>query len=347
MRPSIALLGAGAVDDGGVVLVHRDALGAAQVFQANAFQLDAGLFHDGLAAGQDADVFEHRFAAIAEAGSLHRASIQRAAQLVDYQSGQRFAFHFFGDHQQRLAGAGDLLEQRQQILHVADLLFVDQDVGIFEHALHAVRIADEVGREIAAVELHAVHGLQLGVHGPGFFHRDDAVLADLLHRFGDGVADGRRRRWRKWCRPARWSSLSFTSLENFFTSSTTSSTAFSMPRFRAIGFAPAATAFTPSRKMALRQDGGGGGAVAGGVGGLRSNLAHHLRAHVLERILQFDFLGDGDAVLGDGRAAELFLENDVAAAGAKRHLHGISQLVDAAQNRLTGIFAINNLFCCH
>ena len=86
-----------------------------------------------------ADVFEHRLAAIAEAGSLHRASVQRAAQLVDHQSGQRFAFHFLGDHQQRLAGARDLLEQRQQILHVADLLLVDQDVGIFEHALHAIR----------------------------------------------------------------------------------------------------------------------------------------------------------------------------------------------------------------
>ncbi len=40
-----------------------------------------------------------------------------------------------------------------------------------------------------------------------------------------------------------------TGLENFFTSSTTASTAFSMPRFSAIGFAPAATLFTPSRKM--------------------------------------------------------------------------------------------------
>src|SRR5438105_1775005 len=40
-----------------------------------------------------------------------------------------------------------------------------------------------------------------------------------------------------------------TSLENFFTSSTTRSTAFSMPRLRAIGLAPAATLFTPSRKI--------------------------------------------------------------------------------------------------
>ena len=135
MRPSMAFCVTGAVDDGGVVLVDRDALGAAQVFQANAFQLDAGLFHDRLAAGQDGDVFQHRLAAIAEARSLHGAGVQRAAQLVDHEGGQRFAFHFFGDDQQRLAGAGDLLEQRQQVLHVADLLLVDQDVGIFENAL--------------------------------------------------------------------------------------------------------------------------------------------------------------------------------------------------------------------
>ncbi len=38
-----------------------------------------------------------------------------------------------------------------------------------------------------------------------------------------------------------------TGLESFLTSSVATSTAFSMPRFRAIGLAPAATAFTPSR----------------------------------------------------------------------------------------------------
>ena len=104
------LLRAGAVDDGGVVLVHGDALGAAQVVQADAFQLDAGLFHDGLAAGQDGDVFQHGLAAVAEARGLHGAGVQGAAQLVDHQGGQRFAFHFLGDDQQRLAGARDLLE---------------------------------------------------------------------------------------------------------------------------------------------------------------------------------------------------------------------------------------------
>ena len=73
----------------------------------------------------------------------------------------------------------------------------------------------------------------------------------------------------------------------------------------------------------LRQNGRGGGAVTGDVGGLRGNFAHHLRAHVLERILQLDFFGDGDAVLGDRRAAELLLEDDVAALGAEGHFHRV------------------------
>src|ERR1700728_2288814 len=40
--------------------------------------------------------------------------------------------------------------------------------------------------------------------------------------------------------------------------------------------------------------------------------------------------------------AELLLQNDVATLGAKGNLHGIGQLVDAAQNRLTGIFCVDN-----
>src|SRR6185437_10287042 len=46
------------------------------------------------------------------------------------------------------------------------------------------------------------------------------------------------------------SSLVETFFERFLMSSTTASTALSMPRFRSIGFRPAATAFTPSRTIA-------------------------------------------------------------------------------------------------
>src|SRR5439155_339230 len=59
----------------------------------------------------------------------------------------------------------------------------------------------------------------------------------------------------------------------------------------------------------LRQDGGGGRAVPSYVGGLRSHLAHHLRAHVLERILQLDLFGYRHTVLRDV-AAGILSEKD-------------------------------------
>ena len=41
-----------------------------------------------------------------------------------------------------------------------------------------------------------------------------------------------------------------------------------------------------------------------------------LRAHVLKRIVELDLLGDGHAVVGDERRAELLIEHHVAALGA-------------------------------
>jgi hypothetical protein len=52
---------------------------------------------------------------------------------------------------------------------------------------------------------------------------------------------------------------------------------------------------------------------------------------------QFDFLGDGDAVLGDARGAERLVDDDVAALGAERDLHRVGEDVDAAQHALAGV----------
>ena len=83
--------------------------------------------------------------AVAKARGLHGAGAERAAQLVDYERGQGFALHVFGDYQQRLTCARNLLEYRQQVLHVVDLLIVNEDVGIFENAFHAFGVAHEIG----------------------------------------------------------------------------------------------------------------------------------------------------------------------------------------------------------
>src|ERR1700732_2831286 len=66
---------------------------------------------------------------------------------------------------------------------------MNQDTRIFQNALHALRIGDEVRGQVAAVELHTFDYFQRRLHGFGFFHGDDAVFADLLHGFGDDAAD--------------------------------------------------------------------------------------------------------------------------------------------------------------
>ena len=50
----------------------------------------------------------------------------------------------------------------------------------------------------------------------------------------------------------------------------------------------------------VSQNGGGGGTVTGDVIGLLGGFLEKLGAHVLERIFEFDFLGDGNAVVGNG-----------------------------------------------
>src|SRR6266436_384375 len=73
----------------------------------------------------------------------------------------------------------------------------------------------------------------------------------------------------------------------------------------------------------LGQHGRRRGAVTCDVGGLGGDLAHHLRSHVLERILQLDFLRYGHAILGDDRRAELLFDYRVPALGPERDLHGV------------------------
>ena len=70
-------------------------------------------------------------------------------------------------------------------------------------------------------------------------------------------------------------------------------------------------------------------AVAGEVGGLGGDLAHELRAHVLELVGELDLAGDRHAVVRDRRRPGEALEHDVAALRAERDLHGVGQLVDA------------------
>ena len=100
--------------------------------QLDVLQLDAQVLEDRLAAGQGGDVFQHGLAAIAVARGLDGADLQDALELVDHQRGQGIAFDVLGDDEQRLFLLGNRFQQRNQVLGGADLLLVDEDVGVLQ-----------------------------------------------------------------------------------------------------------------------------------------------------------------------------------------------------------------------
>ena len=260
-------------------------------------------------------------------GAFTATHCKRAAQLVHHQSGQRFAFHVLRDDHQRLAHLGDLLEQGKQVLHRADLLFVDQDAHVFQRAFHPLGVGDEVGRKVAAVKLHSFDHFERRLHGLGFFHGDDAVLADLLHRFRDDRADlpvvvraDRADLRDHVALHVLVELLHF--LDGHFDGSFDAA-------LECRGACAGGHRLHAFAEDGLRQHGCGGGAVARYVGGLRGDFTHHLRAHVFERILQLDFFCHRHAVLGDDRRAELLLDYRIPALGAERDLYGVCQHVDA------------------
>src|SRR5690606_38097023 len=299
-------------------------------------KLDAKIFGDRLTAGQDCQILKHCLAAIAEARSLDSSNLQAATQLVDDEGGECFALDVLSDDEERLAGLDNCLKDREQRLQARELLLVNADVWIVELGDHLLGIRDEVWREIATVELHAFDDVEFGFERLGFFNRDDAFVAHALHGFSDHAADfdltvGRDR--------ANLGDLvgvlnllglladDFDNLSNSLVNAATQVHRVHAGCYRLQAFA----------NDRLSENGCSGGAVTGDVVGLGSDLAQHLRAHVLELVFEFDLLGDANAVLGGARCAERLLDDDVAAFGTERNLHRVGKNVDAAQNAFTSV----------
>ena len=279
-------------------------------------------------------------------GGLDRGDADRPPQFVDHQGCQGLPLDVFGDYEQRLAQLRDLLEHRHEVAHVGDLLVVDQQVSVLEIGLHALLVGDEVGRKVAAVELHAFDDIEAGVHALGFLDGDHPVLAHLVHRVGDEVADVavvvRRGAGDLGDLLVALDVLGrlFDDADHRFDGGVDA--ALDLHRVGAGG--DVAETFAEN---GLRQHGGCRSAVAGDIAGLGRDFANHLRTHVLERILELDFLGDGHPVLGDRRRAELLVEHDVATLGTQGYLDGVGERIHSGLERFTGRHLELQLFGSH
>src|SRR5215470_16211320 len=321
------------VHDRGLFLLDDNFLGSAKHRSGDVLELDSEIFGDQLTAGQDGDVFQHGLAPITEAGRFDSRDLETTAQLVYDQRGNRLTLDVLGDDHERLARLHDRFQYRQHRLQAGELFLMQQDVGVFELGQHLLRIRDEIRRDVTAVELHTFDDLDFGIERLGFLHSDHALVADLLHRLGDHLADIGVTVGRDGAdlgdlsrRPDFLDAL-FDVLNHRVDRNVD-------PTLEIHRVHSGGDGFGAFPNDGLSEHCRRGGAIAGEIVRLLSDLTHHLGAHVLELVLELDFLRDSDAILGDARSTEAFVEHNIATLRAEGDFHGIGEDVHATQHTL-------------
>ena len=177
---------------------------------------------------------------------------------------------------------------------------MQQDQAVFQISNHLVGIGHEVGRQVAAIELHAFDNFVLGFEALVLFDSDHAFVADFLHCVSDLAADfffavgGNRADLCDFVAILDLACRAFDRLDNLGGGQID-------PALEIHRVHPGSYSLETFANDGLGQNRGGGGAVAGFVVGAAGDFFHHLRAHVFELVLKFDFLGNRHTVFGDAR----------------------------------------------
>ena len=202
------------------------------------------------------------------------------------------------------------------------------------------------GRDVALVELHPLGELQLHAEGLALLDVDDAVFADFLDRVGDHVADlvvggGDRGDAGDLLLAGDLLGLLLAQVLDDLVDGLLDPAAQGQ-RVGAGGHVLQALADDDLGQQRRRR-----GAVAGDVVGRRGDLADELGALVLEDVLDLDLAGDGDAVVGDRRRAELLVEHDVAPLRAEGDLDRVGDGVDAGLQGPPCLLVVLQLLVSH
>ena len=305
------------------------------------FELQAQLIGDDLSTGQDGHILQHGLAAVTEARSLDSAGLEGTTNVVQNQGRQSLAVNILSDDQQRLAGLHDQLGH--DVLLGGDLAGGQQNVRILEHGGLVVSVGDEVRGNVALVETHALGEVEVQTEAVVIFNGHNAILADLVQSLSDLLAD------------LGVSSGDGGGSSNLVLGLNVLGSNDELLDDDLGGLLNAATqrdrvgtgdhVLQTLVNQGLGEHGCGGGTVAGDVVGLLGDFLDQLGADALVRILKVDFLGNGHAIVGDGRSAVGLVEHDIAALRTQGDLDGVGELIETLQHALTGFLIIRNDLC--
>merc|ERR1719162_1125159 len=287
-------------------------------------------------ASQKSKVLHCRLAAVSESGCLNCANLDTRSKFVDHKGRQCLALDVLGDDQQRTLAFDDGFQNGDKLLKTADLLFDQQDVGIFQYGCLCFGIGDKVGTDVSTLEFHSLDDFQFVVQRLSILDGDHTFLANSFHGIGNQASNlliG-------VCRNS-------TNLSDFLLGGDGSADFCE-------GFNDGINSHVDSPSQVLRvqtcgnglatfrinntrQYCSGGGSISGNIVGPGRYALDELGAHVLEGILEIDGLGDRHTILGNFRCSIWLSNNGISALGSKSYLNSISQSVDSLKHGIASV----------
>lgn len=183
------VLAAVTVEEDSVLLGNGDSSGGAEHVGGSLLELDVKVVAEDSTVGQDSEIAEDRLAVVTEAGSLNGSDLELATKLVEDADSKSLAIDILSNDEEGTALLLGSLKSGNDVLNSRDLLLGEEDQRLLEFNLGALGIGDEVGGDVAAVELHSLGDLELILNGLALLHGDDTLLADLLHGVGEELAN--------------------------------------------------------------------------------------------------------------------------------------------------------------
>mmetsp|Transcript_6046 Transcript_6046/g.17198 ORF Transcript_6046/g.17198 Transcript_6046/m.17198 type:complete len:498 (+) Transcript_6046:442-1935(+) len=336
---------AGSSQNNGVVLVDFDLLASSQLFGSGAFQLHASFFGNDGSACEESQILHCSLAVVTESRSLYSTNLDSGSELVDHQGRQGFAFDVLGNNQQRALALDDGFQDGNKLLQTADLLFDQQNVGIFQNAFLCLGIGNEVGANESAFEFHTFDNFQFVVEGFAVLDGDDTFLSDSFHGIGNQTSN-------LHVRVGRNSS----NLGDLFLAGNGATNFCEGFDHRVDGHVDSSSQVlwiqTSGDGLAslginsTGQDGGGGGPVSCNIVRLGSNAFDELGTHVLKGILEIDGLRNRNTILGNFWCSVWLGDDCISSLRSESDLNGIGQCVHSHEHAIAAVDAELN-FLAH
>lgn len=340
---------AGTFDDSSFVFGGEDFVASTEDFHADFFELHALVARDDGSVGQDSDVFHDVFAAVAEGWGFEDESVKDALQFVQNENRESFAGNFLSDDNEIFAASlGALLKERNELASAADFLVGDEDERFIEDGFLAVGVCDEERRGEAFVVSEAFDDFLFHLETLALLDGDDAVFADFAddarNEFADFfVTGGDRGNF------GDFFVIAFDFFGGFFDAFDDSGARFfnSLAKFHRID--AGGDELVGFVQDVISENGDSGGAIASDfvelLGGGLDEFRADLLAEVFFGAAEVDGFSDGDAIVGDSRAAVGFFDDDVLTLWAEGDFDGVVELFSAGEDFVAGFGSVENLFC--